>query len=106
MQNEQILDPDQPISLQEMGLTQEELGAKAHWKEFLPTLTQQLNQRSPDALDEAIRKASHAREYGISLTLVRNPKLHRMQVEELFNDVLWPPPEPSRPRATPRQTSS
>ena len=95
MSNVEYLDPDQPTSLDELGLTQYELEAKKHWQEFLPNRVAQLNERSPTALDEAIRAASHQKEYQIGLTLARNPQLHEMQVDELFRDVLFPPPEPS-----------
>jgi len=92
------IDPDQPLSLEELPPTPYEMEVKAYWERFLPRLVRQLNRQGPSALDEAIRKVTHREEYQISLTLARNPKLHRDQVEELFRADVFPPPEkPVRP---------
>ena len=88
------IDFDNPPSLSDEPLSGLELEAKAHWERFRPNLVRQLKAKGPQAFDRAIRRAYWNQEYGIGLTLARNPDLHRDQVEELFRVELFPPPEP------------
>lgn len=98
--------PDNYPSVEDEPLSQIELDAKAYWERFLPALTQQLKAESPDAMDTAIRAAWWRREYGIRVTLARNPHLHRDQVNELFQTELYPPPEsPETPVSDPLITN-
>jgi hypothetical protein len=88
------MDPDNFPSVKEEPLSPGEQEALQYWERFLPRLSQQLNQRSPQALPTAIRKAWWDREYQIGLTLARNPKMHRLQaLEQLNPDPLYPLPE-------------
>jgi hypothetical protein len=87
------IDPDDPLSLDEEPLTPYEMEVKEHWERFWPEPVHQLTAQGPIALDEAIRRATHREEYMISLTLARNPNLHRDQVAELFRDEVFLPPE-------------
>jgi hypothetical protein len=88
--------PDNPPSVEDVPLAPIELRAKAHWERFRPRLVQELRAKGGEpALDSAIRAAWWSMEYGILLTQAKNPTLHRLQVEELFQEELFPPPEPS-----------
>ena len=92
---------DRPLSLKVMPLVPFELRVKAHWEEFLPELVRGLNaQKDPQALDKKIRMAVHKVDFQITLHLADHPELHRGQVAELYEHVLWRPPEPARRRAT------
>lgn len=91
--NQEWMDPDEPLSLDDLYLTPIEMEAMAHWKRFQPALCAALEAQGPDALPTAIRKAWWDQEYRTRLTMARNPKLPRDMAEELFRDLLFPPPE-------------
>ena len=64
-----------------------------HWEQFQPRLVAQLRAQGPNQLEEAIRRAVHRQLYQESLMLARNPDLHPDQVEELFRQEVFLPPE-------------
>lgn len=88
------MDPDEPTSLEEMGLTPYEETAKAHWKRFLPTLAGQLEKQG--TLDQAIRQASHNQMFEEMLAESRG--VPRQAAQELARETLFPLPEPARPK--------
>lgn len=96
----ETLDPEQFPSVTEEPLGPSEQDVLTHWLRFQPTLCRQLRAQGPNVLETAVRRAWYRNEYQIALTLARQPNLHRIQVEAMFRDQLWLPPEPS---ATPAQ---
>ena len=91
----EVLDPEQFPSVTEEPLSPAEQDVLAHWQRFQPTLCRQLRAQGPNVLETAVRKAWYRNEYQIALTLSRKPDLHRIQVEAMFREQLWLPPEPS-----------
>lgn len=87
------LEPDEAPTVEEEPLAGEEVEALKYWKEFLPKTVASLKRSGPDALENRIRRAWYERERAIALQLERTPALHRYQVEELFREMLFPPPE-------------
>jgi hypothetical protein len=90
----ETLSPDEYPSVEEEPLSPVELEAKAHWEKFLPSRVKHLRQQGGEAaLDTEIRKAWTYRDYQIGLALAQSPELHRLQVQELFREELFPRPE-------------
>ena len=104
---EERIDPDEPPSLEEQAPLPIEQKMKAYWVRWLPALVAGLRKQGGEAaLEQAIRRAWWQVEFQVSLTMARNPALHRLQAEELFLDQLYPPPEPSTIRGLDRATTS
>jgi len=96
------IDPEEPLSLEEVPFTPYEMEVREHWERFQPTLVRQLRAQGPGKLEQAIRRAVHRQMYQEDLMLAQNPALHRGQVEELFREEVFPPPEDPPDRVEPR----
>lgn len=106
MVDQQSIGPDDWETLEDLPLTPYELRAKAHWERFLPKTVASLRRSGPQALDLAIRKAYHQMDYQTALHMARAPELHRDQVEPLYRDLLFPPPEPAATRDAAAETTT
>lgn len=88
-----VIDPDEPISLEEMGLTVAEQAAKKYWVTHLPQLTAHLMAQGPIALELAIRKASHEQMYQEGLMQAQDPTRPLWDIQEQTHHLLYPPAE-------------
>ena len=89
----EITQDEEPPSLDQVGLSPYEMEVRDHWERFLPRRTAELRAQGPWKLEEAIRRAVQRQTFQESLQLARNPDLHPDQIEELFRQEVFPPPE-------------
>jgi hypothetical protein len=69
-----------------------EVEALIHWRRFLPEVCRELEAEGPHALPAAIRSAWSTMECAIREMQTSHPHLHRIQIEEHFRELLFPPP--------------
>jgi hypothetical protein len=86
---------EEPPTLEEMPLYGLELRMKEHWETFQPTLTKELKEQGPEALDQAIRRVYWRTEFQMAVMMARSPEMHRRTAQELVQEERFPPPEPA-----------
>lgn len=84
----EVLTEDNYPPLAVSPLTPQELKVREHWKRFLPKTCAGLGKK----LDLEVRKTVHRVEFEIGVTEAKTG-LSRAEIEPMFRDQLYPPPE-------------